>query len=138
MEQPTTPTQPAESETDLPTGVLPIHSAYELRQLQGHDVGATPLDDVQAKIYTDRAHRRINFLMDERTAAVVVHAIRLMAADEEAHAREVRRVGDAMPIDSYGARNRLQIAQRKERIAARLRAVDYAYRSSNTHYYWGI
>ena len=62
------------------------------------------------------------------TANSVIYAVRLMAADAEAHAREVRLVGADLPSDSYGASNRHAIALRHERIAGRLRLLDYNYR----------
>jgi hypothetical protein len=52
-----------------------------------------------------------------------------LAADYEAHAREVRAVGAALPTDSYGHANRQFIAIRHERIASRLRRVESNYRT---------
>ena len=50
------------------------------------------------------------------------------ADEREAHVREVERYGQTLPEGSYGCRNRQAIAARESRIAARLRAVEQAYR----------
>ncbi len=48
----------------------------------------------------------------------------------EAHVREVERSGRGLPEGSYGRRNRQAIAARETRVAARLRAVEQAYRAA--------
>jgi hypothetical protein len=50
------------------------------------------------------------------------------ADEREAHVREVERYGQTLPEGSYGRRNHQAIAARETRIAARLRAVEHAYR----------
>ena len=55
-------------------------------------------------------------------------AIAAHADEREAHIREVERYGQTLPEGSYGRRNRQAIAARETRIAARLRAVEHAYR----------
>ena len=50
------------------------------------------------------------------------------ADEREAHVREVEQVGQSLPEGSYGRRNRQAIAARETRLAARLRAVEHAYR----------
>jgi hypothetical protein len=50
------------------------------------------------------------------------------ADEREAHVREVERYGQTLPEGSYGRRNRQAIAARETRIAARLRAIEHAYR----------
>ena len=55
-------------------------------------------------------------------------AIAAHADEREAHLREVERSGRSLPEGSYGRRNRQAIAARETRIAARLRAVEQAYR----------
>ncbi len=55
-------------------------------------------------------------------------AIAAHADEREAHVREVERSGQNLPEGSYGRRNRQAIAARETRIAARLRAVEHAYR----------
>jgi hypothetical protein len=59
----------------------------------------------------------------------VIYAVRVMAAEYEAHAREVRTVAATLPPDSYGALNRYGIALRQERVAQRLRLVEGNYRA---------
>jgi hypothetical protein len=60
-------------------------------------------------------------------------AIAAHADEREAHLREVERSGHSLPEDSYGRRNRQAIAAREIRIAARLRAVEQAYRIAVEH-----
>jgi hypothetical protein len=55
-------------------------------------------------------------------------AIAAYADEREAHIREVERFGRSLPEGSYGRRNREAIAARETRVAARLRAVEGAYR----------
>ena len=55
-------------------------------------------------------------------------AIAAHADEREAHIREVQLHGQTLPEGSYGRRNRQAIATRETRMAARLRAVELAYR----------
>jgi hypothetical protein len=64
------------------------------------------------------------------TANIVIFAIAAHADEREAHIREVERSGRSLPEGSYGRRNREAIATRETRIAARLRAVEQAYRTA--------
>ena len=57
-------------------------------------------------------------------------AIAAHADEREAHVREVERSGRNLPEGSYGRRNRQAIAARETRVAARLRAVEQAYRTA--------
>ena len=57
-------------------------------------------------------------------------AIAAQADEREAHVREVERFGRTLPEDSYGRSNRQDIAAHETRIAARLRAVEQAYRTA--------
>ena len=57
-------------------------------------------------------------------------AIAAHADEREAHLREVERSGQSLPEGSYGRRNRQAIAARETRVAARLRAVEQAYRTA--------
>ena len=59
-----------------------------------------------------------------------MHAIAAHAGDREAHIREVEQYGQHLPEDSYGRRNRQAIAARETRVAARLRAIERAYRTA--------
>ena len=70
---------------------------------------------------------------DRRHAGIAVHAITAHAADREAHAREVAQFGQNLPEGSYGRRNREAIAARETRVAARLRAIERAYRTAIEH-----
>lgn len=81
-----------------------------------------------ANVYCDPERHTVTLLLDDLTATTVIYAIRMLAADSEAHAREVRLVAGTMPLDSDGAANRHAIAARDERIALRLRAVESNYR----------
>ena len=62
-----------------------------------------------------------------------MYAIAAHAGEREAHVREVEQYGRTLPEDSYGRRNRQAIAARETRVAARLRAVEQAYRTAIDH-----
>ena len=83
-----------------------------------------------AMVRRDPASRTVSLFLDEATASMAIHAITANAVDREAHTREVQRYGQALPADSYGRRNREVIAARETRIAARLRAIERAYRAA--------
>jgi hypothetical protein len=70
----------------------------------------------------------ITLVLDVTTASAAIFAIAAHADEREAHIREVQRYGQTFPEDSYGRQNRQAIAARETRIAARLRAVEHAYR----------
>ena len=76
---------------------------------------------------TPRARRSASSLTppppDIATFAIAAHA-----DEREAHIREVEQFGQSLPEGSYGRHNRQAIAARETRIAARLRAVEQAYR----------
>ena len=72
----------------------------------------------------------VTFVLDATTANIAMYAIAAHADEREAHLREVERSGQNMPEGSYGRRNRQAIAARETRIAARLRAVEQAYRTA--------
>jgi hypothetical protein len=78
----------------------------------------------------DPGSRMITVVLDATTANIAVHAIAAHAHDREAHVREVEQYGQKLPEDSYGRRNREAIAARETRVAARLRAVEQAYRTA--------
>ena len=71
--------------------------------------------------------------MDAATANIALFAIAAHADEREAHVREVERYGRTLPEDSYGRRNRQAIAAHETRVAARLRAVEQAYRTAIDH-----
>ena len=74
--------------------------------------------------------RTVSLILDEATASTALFAIAAHADEREAHVREVERYGQTLPEGSYGRRNRQTIATRETRIAARLRAVERAYRTA--------
>jgi hypothetical protein len=78
----------------------------------------------------DPETRTVSFILDETTANVALFAIAAHADEREAHVREVERSGQNLPEGSYGRRNRQAIAARETRVAARLRAVDHAFRTA--------
>jgi hypothetical protein len=82
---------------------------------------------ILANVYCDPVRHTVTFLLDEVTANYAMYAARVLAADSEAHAREVRLAGAVMPVDSYGAANRHEIALRNERIARRVRVLERQY-----------
>lgn len=67
----------------------------------------------------------VRIVLDATTAntAIFVHA-----DEREAHVRQVEQFGQSLPEGSCGRRNRQTIAARETRVAARLRAVEQAYR----------
>jgi hypothetical protein len=72
----------------------------------------------------------VSLVLDATTANIAMFAIATHADDREAHVREVERVGESLPPDSYGRANRRAIAAREARAAGRLRAVELAYRAA--------
>jgi hypothetical protein len=75
----------------------------------------------------------VSLVLDATTANIAMFAIAAHADDREAHVREVERSGQNLPDGSYGRRNRQAIATRETRVAARLRAVEQAYRTAVEH-----
>ena len=76
----------------------------------------------------DPGTRMVSLVLDDTTANIAMFAIAAHADEREAHLREVERSGRSLPEGSYGRRNRQAIAARETRVAARLRAVERAYR----------
>jgi hypothetical protein len=72
----------------------------------------------------------ITMVLDDTTANIALFAIAAFVDEREAHVREVERSGQNLPEGSYGRRNRQAIAARETRVAARLRAVERAYRTA--------
>jgi hypothetical protein len=79
----------------------------------------------------DPDSQTVSLVLDTATADIAIHAIAAHADEREAHLREVERYGQNMPEGSYGRHNRQAIAAREMRVAARLRAVEQAYRIAN-------
>ena len=78
----------------------------------------------------DPETQMVSLVLDATTANIAMFAIAAQADEREAHVREVERSGQNLPEGSYGRRNRQAIAARETRIAARLRAVEQAYRTA--------
>jgi hypothetical protein len=70
----------------------------------------------------------VTLVLDTTTANAVMFAIAAHADEREAHIREIQSYGQTLPEGSYGRQNRQAIAARETRVAARLRAVEHAYR----------
>jgi hypothetical protein len=83
---------------------------------------------VVAAARRDAESRTVSIILDGTTANITVFAIAAYASDREAHVREIEQFGESLPEGSYGRRNRQVISARERRIAARLRAVERAYR----------
>jgi hypothetical protein len=79
----------------------------------------------------DPETQTVSLVMDDTTATIAMFAIAAHADEREAHVREVERSGRNLPEGSYGQRNRQAIAARETRVAARLRAVEQAYRTAS-------
>jgi hypothetical protein len=78
----------------------------------------------------DPQGRTVTIVLDAATANVAMYAITAHAREREAHLREVERYGQTLPDGSYGRANRQAIAAREARLAARLRAIEHAYRTA--------
>jgi hypothetical protein len=78
----------------------------------------------------DSESQTVSLILDATTANIAMFALAAHADEREAHLREVERSGQTLPEGSYGRRNRQAIAARETRIAARLRAVEQAYRTA--------
>jgi hypothetical protein len=102
------------------------HAARPLQQPQAEDDGP----QVIALARRDPQSRTISFVMDAATANIAMFAITAHARDREAHLREVEHTGQILPEGSYGRANRQAIAAREARLAARLRAVEHAFRTA--------
>ncbi len=76
----------------------------------------------------DPDSQTVSLVLDVTTANTAIFAIAAHADEREAHVREVEQFGQSLPEGSYGRRNRQAIAARETRVAARLRAVEHAYR----------
>ena len=85
---------------------------------------------VIALAHRDPWGRTVSLIMDTATANITMYAVAAYAGDREAHVREVGQSAEKLPEDSYGRRNRQAIAAREARVAARLRAVERAYRTA--------
>ena len=81
----------------------------------------------------DPRTRTITLILDASTANIAMFAIAAQAEEREAHGREVERYGRTLPEGSYGQRNRQAIAARETQVAARLRAIEQAYRTATDH-----
>jgi hypothetical protein len=103
------------------------------RQGQGMPEPAWPNTEGQRAIALARRDpdsHMITLIMDATTANIAMHAITAHASDREAHVREVNQHAQKLDQDSYGRRNREAIAARETRVAARLRAIERAYRTA--------
>jgi hypothetical protein len=108
----------------------------QVRQGRVHSKQAWPDTDgprILALARHDPKTQTISLVLDETTANIAIFAIAAHADEREAHLREVERSGQNLPEGSYGRRNRQAIAARETRVAARLRAVEQAYRVAIEH-----
>ena len=81
----------------------------------------------------DPESQTVTLILDA-TANAAIFAITAHADEREAHVREVEQYRQTFPEGSFGRQNRRAIAAREMRVAARLRAVERAYRMANEHY----
>jgi len=77
----------------------------------------------------DRDSRTVSLILDESTANLAIFAIAAHAEEREAHVREVQRYGRHCPkAPTAGTTARPSLPEK--RVAARLRAVEQAYRTA--------
>jgi hypothetical protein len=106
----------------------------QVRQGRVHPEQAWPDIDgprILALARRDAETQTVTLVLDATTANIAMFAIASYADEREAHLREVQRFGLGLPEGSYGRRNRQAIAARETRVAARLRAVEGAYRTAS-------
>jgi hypothetical protein len=104
----------------------------QLRHTRAHPGQARPEPgepQITALAHPDPETQTVTLILDAATANAAIFAIAAHADEREAHIREVQQFAQNLPEDSYGRRNRQAIAARETRIAARLRAVERAYRT---------
>jgi hypothetical protein len=118
-----------ETPADLPDSEPATEADETARPVRRRAVATAAIGQVLANVYHDPIRHTVTLLLDERHAIAVIYAVQALAADYEAHAREVRAVAATLPADSYGHANRQFIAIRHERIASRLRLVESNYRT---------
>lgn len=105
--------------------------------MRHRDVGVSSPESVTADVFADPDDETVTFVLDNKTASVVMHAVRELMTTRDEHAREVAAAAQSLPSQSYGASNRLAIAHRNRRLAERLRTVDVIYRREVDDQYWG-
>jgi len=113
-----------------------IHFHDRVRHGHVHPEQAWPDIDgprILALARRDPDTQTVSLVLDATTANIAMFAIAAHADEREAHIREVERSGRSLPEGSYGRRNRQAIAARETRVAARLRAVEQAYRTATEH-----
>ena len=88
--------------------------------MQAHlrrNLASYPLQAVEVRVRVRNHHERetLTLTMDEPTAALVMFAVRALMIGYQAHAREVRLDGETLQPDTWGRKNREDIASGLER-----------------------
>lgn len=120
-----------------------VFALWGAREMQAHlrrNLASYPLQavDVRVRVWNHHERETLTLTMDEPTAALVMFAVRALMIEYQAHAREVRLYGETLEPDTWGRKNREEIASRLERHIARLSMVDDAYREEVRREFWGM
>lgn len=102
-----------------------VHPEQDWPDIDGPRILALTRQDLDTQM--------VSLVLNATTANIAMFAISAHTDEREAHLREVERSGHDLPEGSHGRRNREAIATRETRIAARLRAVEQAYRTATEH-----
>jgi hypothetical protein len=115
---------------------LPMRRAQYVEQCK-RDVGSSNEDPI-AEVFPDDGNGIVHLRLDSRSAGVFIYAVRLMLTEYSGQVQSIRAVAEDLPLNSYGARNRMEMITRKERVINRLLAMHIAYQTAIDKEWHGI